>query len=183
MKKIIYLIFLLFTYTSLFSQSNDDKLIASRYNVLPLPDIFSTYINDTIYNQINNKRFKVDNHLKSSDDLAWKVYSDRKNNVTYVDARNRDDEEYKKLDFMEAFYVKDVKGNMLHLVRPTSKKNFDNFGWIDANRLILGKYCSLSEKGSPQKRMILTSASDLDINDDKAVLKGLKDKNYYYSPG
>ena len=183
MKKTIYLIFLLFfTYANLFSQSNDENLIASKYNVLPVPDIFSTYINDTIYERLNARTLNVSKHLKSSTDFAWTVYSDRKNNVTYVDARKKDDEEYKKLDFMQAYRVKDVKGNMLHLVRPTSKKKFDNFGWIDANRLILGKYCSLSEKGSPEKRMILTSASDLDINDEKAVLKGLKDKNYFYSP-
>lgn len=182
MKKIIYLIFLLFTYTNLFSQSNDENLIASRYNVLPVPDIFSTYINDTVYEKLNEKTFNISKHLKSSSDFAWTVYSDRKNNLTYLSYRKREDEDYKRLDFMEAYRVKEVKGNMLHLVKPTSKKKFEDFGWIDANRLILGKYCSLSEKGSPVKRMILTSASDLDITDDKAVLKGLKDKNYFYSP-
>jgi len=126
MKKIIYLIFLLFTYANLFSQSSDDNLIASKYNVLPVPDIFSTYINDTIYEKLNERTFNISKHLKSSSDFAWTVYSDRKNNVTYVDARKKDDEEYKKLDFMQAYRVKDVKGNMLHLVRPTSKKKFDN---------------------------------------------------------
>ena len=184
MKKIIYLIFLLFTYANLFSQSSDDNIIASRYNVLPVPEIFSTYLNDTIEEKLKERTLNVENHLKSSSDYAWKVYSDRKDNVTYHDARKREGEEKDyKLDFMESFYVKAVKRNMVHLVIPTSKKKFQSYGWIDANRLILGKYCALSEKGSPEKRMILTSTSDLDRSDpDKAILKGLKDKNYFYSP-
>lgn len=182
MKKLFVISLLIFNCLSTFSQSNDENLIATKYNVLPVPNIFNSYISDTIYKKINDRRIKLSDYLQSSSDFAWTVYSDRKNNLTYRDSRKREDEEWKKLDFMEAFRVKAVKGNMVHIIRPTSRKNYEDFGWIDANRLILGKFCSLSKKGAAEKRMILTSASDLDINDDKAVLKGLKDKNYFFSP-
>ena len=181
LKEISILFLFVFFSTKIYAQENNN-IIASKFKVLPVPDVFATYVPDSINQEILQRNFKISRNKRSSSDIAWIVYSDREDNPTYVDSKEIDGEEKKYIDFMEAFFVKKVKGNMLNIVKVKSKKKYDDYGWINANNLILSKYSILSNKGAPAKRMILTSASDLDITDTKDVLKGLKDKNYFYSP-
>ena len=161
-------------------------LIASAVSpngVLPTPDAFDSYPTSKFITRVNEGVKLVSNHLESSSELAWAVFSDREDNETYHDAFNKRDVK-NELKFRQRCFVIEVDGNWLHLVTVKHtgfghKVDLD-LGWIEANKLMLSKYPVLSNNGAPKKKMILMSASDFDpdgVNQDI-----FNDMNYFSNP-
>ena len=78
------------------------------------------------------------------------MHSDRDDNQTFFEP-NEGEKKY-KINFMDEFYVNDVRNNYLHLVKlktsgVSGMKIDKEMGWIHANKLILSQYPILSENG------------------------------------
>ena len=149
----------------------------------PVPDVFNTYPKSKFITQINEGVKLVASYMQSTSDLAWAVYSDRKNNEVFYDPF--DNEVKVKLPFMGRYFVDKVDGNWVHLVTVKTSgisghKVDENIGWIDAANLILSKYPVLSDNGAPKKKMVLMSASDFDP--DKVNKRIFDDKHYFSNP-
>jgi len=149
----------------------------------PVPDVFNTYPKSKFITQINEGVKLVASYMESTSDLAWAVYSDRKDNEVFYDPF--DNEVKGRLPFMGRYFVDKVDGNWVHLVTVKTSgisghKVDKNIGWIDAANLILSKYPVLSDNGAPKKKMVLMSASDFDP--DKVNNRIFDDKHYFSNP-
>lgn len=149
----------------------------------PVPDVFNTYPKSKFITQINEGVKLVASYMESTSDLAWAVYSDRKDNEVFYDPY--DTEVKGKLPFMGRYFVDKVDGNWIHLVTVKTSgisghKVDKNIGWIDAANLILSKYPVLSNNGAPKKKMVLMSASDFDPG--KVNNRIFDDKHYFSNP-
>jgi len=149
----------------------------------PVPDVFNTYPKSKFITQINEGVKLVASYMESTSDLAWAVYSDRKDNEVFYDPY--DTEVKDKLPFMGRYFVDKVDGNWIHLVTVKTSgisghKVDKNIGWIDAANLILSKYPVLSNNGAPKKKMVLMSASDFDPG--KVNNRIFDDKHYFSNP-
>jgi hypothetical protein len=173
---------------------NAQNLIASEVKpngVYPIPDVFNNYPSANLIQHINEGVKQVSSLIESTSDNAWAVWSDREDNITYREAYGSDGEEQTTLGFMDRFFVDDVQGNWMHLVDVKSSgrkghKVSKDYGWIEASKLILSKYPTLSSegagKGAPKKRMILMSASDFNPEKISDMRQIFKDMNFFNNP-
>jgi hypothetical protein len=153
----------------------------------PVPDVFRTYPKSKFITQINEGVKLVSSYMESTSELAWAVYSDRKDNEVFYDPF--DNEVKARLPYMGRYFVDKVDGNWIHLVTVKTSgisghKVDKNIGWIDAANLILSKYPVLSDNGAPKKKMVLMSASDFDQGqiDEEILEQFFNDRHYYNSP-
>ena len=149
----------------------------------PVPDVFNTYPKSKFITQINEGVKLVSSYMESTSDLAWAVYSDRKDNEVFYDAYGT--EVKGRLPYMGRYFVDKVDGNWIHLVTVNTSgisghKVDENIGWIEATKLVLSKYPVLSDNGAPKKKMVLMSASDFDP--DKVNNRIFDDKHYFSNP-
>ncbi len=181
--QILSLIILLAIPFQIFSQGN---IIAKEVGVLPLPEVFSSYSSESFIKSINQDKKIIADYLKSSDERAWVVFSDRDDNKTFYEPYSNSQKGI--INFMEEYYVSEVDGSWLHLVTLKTKgisghKIDKEIGWVHAKHLILSRFPVLNKKGAPMKSMILITASDLPKNFDLNKNKGLfDDKRYYKNP-
>jgi len=149
----------------------------------PVPDVFNTYPKSKFITQINEGVKLVASYMESTSDLAWAVYSDRKDNEVFYDPYGTEVKDI--LPYMGRYFVDKVDGNWIHLVTVKTSgisghKVDKNIGWIEAAMLILAKYPVLSDNGAPKKKMVLMSASDFDP--DKVNNRIFDDKHYFSNP-
>lgn len=184
-KKIISLIILLTIPFFTFSQ---DVIFAQKVKCLPVPEILNTYPYAKFIQHINEDVKKIENHLESSSNMVWEVYSDRDDNIVYDDSYGDPIEgRGGKVNYMDRFFVHKVDGNWLNLV--TLKTSFGshtidkNIGWVHASKIILSKFPILSSTGAPTKKMILITGSDLPEDfRKKSNFDIFEDKHYYNNP-
>jgi len=120
------------------------------------------YLNPTnsCLEKLNKK--DIDNTENSrAKNSVWFVYSDRDNNITYE--TNNTKKIFKKLSFLEEFFVSDESGEYVRLLKDdgidglkTSEKAID-FGWIHKSKLLLWKRCMIEEKGLIQQKAMLNN--------------------------
>ena len=167
----------------IFSQGN---ILAEKVNLIPVPDVFNEYPTEIFIKSISQDKETIANNLKSSDERAWVVFSDRDDNKTFYEPYSNSQKG--TINFMQEFFVSEVKGNWLHLVTLKTKgisghKIDEEIGWVHAKQLILSRYPVLNNQGAPMKRMILITASDLpadfDLNDNAGLFN---DKSYFKNP-
>lgn len=98
----------------------------------------------------------------------WKVFCDRDGNSSYKEAALTT--AWKKIDFMQVYFVLERKGNALHLAQYTNlltdKYNIPNdsldFGWVDQNKMLLWKNCLIdSTYGFSVKGLVIRDAKVL----------------------
>ena len=149
----------------------------------PVPDVFNTYPKSKFITKINEGVKLVSSYMESTSDLAWAVYSDRKDNEVFYDPYGTEVKDI--LPYMGRYFVDKVDGNWIHLVTVKTSgisghKVDKNIGWIEAAMLILSKYPVLSDNGAPKKKMVLMSASDFDP--DQVNNRIFDDKHYFSNP-
>ncbi len=114
---------------------NYDANAFRKINILNLPE---TYAHPPKAMPIDNYPIK---HNSSSVDQNWIVYSDRNNNITYLEPGLNS---YKTASFLQKFYVIEEKDDYLHIIEDItnpidiklSEKAID-YGWIHKDNLVL----------------------------------------------
>ena len=152
------------------------SFFVNAQNFKTIPDAFNGQCKTSFIEDVNREAISLES-LPSNNNRFWIVYSDRAENRL----KNRADG-YNNgitLAYMEALYVKQVKGNWLHVF---GVEDEDEKGWIQARYLLLSNY-SLKTEGTisiPRKAIILTSLNEMvggvEIDDV------LEQKNYYHQP-
>ncbi len=117
----------------------------------------------------------------------WVVFSDRDNNSTYTDATGAT--AYKKMRFLEVFFVIAQKDEYLHIVKyPANpggavdfstnqiRKELEDYGWIKRENLLLWKSALVDDKNFLPLRGLLI---DPVYNSKKTTLPGFK---FFSSP-
>ena len=190
--KFKYSLSLILVIQLIFVTDVDAQLIASEIKpngVYPIPYVFSTYPSEQLIRHLDEGVKQVSSLLESSSELAWAVWSDREDNLTYTEAYGTD--KHTSLQFMKSYFVDDVQGNWLHLVsvKESGRNGYKvskDYGWIEASKLILSKYPTLTSvgagAGAPKKRMILMSAADFNPEKISDMRKIFKDMNYFNNP-
>ena len=166
MKKILLLLLLAVN----FSYSQDFKTI---------PDVFNQQCKTSFISQIDDGTLSLDNLESTKTQRYWVVYSDRDDNQCFSNFSSNLKNDY-KASYMQAFYVKETKGNWLHLIDYLDEIDF---GWIESKYLLLSLY-SLKTEGDiengevsiPRKAVILTS-----IDEAKNIGGRLQTEKRYYS--
>jgi hypothetical protein len=167
MNKIIKLLLVFLISNSVLSQ--DFKTV---------PDAFNKQCKSSFIKSIENGNKSLnDISKKTSTDLYWIVYSDRKNNDFYSEKNGSSNS--KTASFLQGFFVQEVSGNWLHLIEMIEEVDM---GWIKADKLILSNFSLITEsdlsKGEisiPRKSIILTSI-------DNANSTANSNKKYYTHP-
>ena len=97
-----------------------------------------------------------------SEGNAWIVYSDRDNNKTYETYNCK--KIFKKISFLDEFYVSDEKGEYVRLLKEIDKLAFltpseksIDFGWIHKSHLLLWKRCMVEKKTRIQQKAMLNN--------------------------
>jgi hypothetical protein len=133
--------------------------------------LFSQQITNTILEKPKKYQNPVDeNDLAPTNERmslqAWMVWSDRQDNQTFTSPQGG--QPFKKLGFLEPFYVIDEEGEYVRIARdpaPTAlalSQSAEDCGWIHKRNLILWSSCLMTERGKiPNKAMILNTISQL----------------------
>jgi len=152
------------------------SFFVNAQNFKTIPDAFNGQCKTSFIEDVNREAISLES-LPSNNNRFWIVYSDRAENRL----KNRADGSNNgiTLAYMEALYVKQVKGNWLHVF---GVEDEDEKGWIQARYLLLSNY-SLKTEGTisiPRKAIILTSLNEMvggvEIDDV------LEQKHYYHQP-
>lgn len=131
------------------------------------PDVFSSYYQSNI-NIVDD--FKSDKIKFEKKAPYWIVYSDRINNTTYLTPEEGSRNEATKLDYMQPVTVAEVRGEWLHIYNekyvqkfPKLSNQYDDLGWIKADKLLLSQYALLDKSSTTRKGMVLLTVNQ--IND------------------
>ncbi|MDR0507077.1 MAG: hypothetical protein LBH32_09735 [Dysgonamonadaceae bacterium] len=104
------------------------------------------------------------NDFGQANSLAWKVYSDRDNNKTYIEP-NTLSAVHSTLGFMEQLYIAEIKNGFALIYKSLYKdalkiKDAQCFGWISVDNLLLWEECPRSHNGVYRKALIINNMSD-----------------------
>lgn len=94
----------------------------------------------------------------------WTVFSDRDQNTTFTAPENG--RRFKRLAFMEKFYVCDEKGDWVRIVKDPEIKRMDlsgqavDYGWVQKSHLLLWKRCLVTKKSNINKKAMILNTID-----------------------
>ena len=153
------------------------SFFVNAQNFKTIPDAFNGQCKTSFIEDVNRGVISLES-LPSNNDMFWVVYSDRAENRL----KNRADGSNNgiTLAYIEALYVKQVKGNWLHVY---GFEDENEKGWIQARYLLLSNY-SLKTEGTisiPRKAIILTSLDEMVVGGVE-VDDVLDQKHYYNQP-
>lgn len=116
-------------------------------------------------NELKNYNAFIKSELREG--TSWMVYSDRDNNPTYTEAQGGI--EKARISFLENFWVIGESGTYLHLAKDSEYQrvgdyltdNWEDYGWIHKNRLLLWENCLYTNTKIAKKAMVLNTAQSL----------------------
>lgn len=113
----------------------------------------------------------------------WVVYADRDNVQTF--SKNDMKTPFKTINFLDAFYVIEEKGDFIHLVKhdpnifiSTSKSarkianTAVDFGWADKKKMLLWKHALVSNQGFTIKALAISNDRNALLNPAKYIRDG-----------
>jgi len=93
---------------------------------------------------------------------AWKVYSDRNNNMTYTGPGGNEVRD--TIQYMQRFYVAEMQGDYLHIYKDPIRPNFpgisssaESYGWIHKDHLLLWEHSLVNQQNHIDKKAMILS--------------------------
>ncbi len=123
--------------------------------------------------------------VEESTNNIWIVFSDRNNTPTYSRAGGKIG--FKRLKFMDVFYVHEEKGHFIHILKyvPAAfnkkkkqlviNKELEDYGWVDKSKMLLWQNCLTTSQRYSIKGLAINSINTLsDIKKNASQLSEQK---------
>lgn len=155
--------------------SSSSKEVKADYMVLP--DEFKKHQKWSFMKQLYTaKDLSRSLTFKSSTTKKWVVYADRSGVSAKREANPYSASKAYKTSFMQPFFVKNISGSFLELVRTDNR---ELVGWISVDNLILSPYACLNEESLLMKGFVLFKFPE---GKKISIRKELENYNFYYEP-
>lgn len=132
-----------------------------------------------------NESLEESAKVEESTNNIWIVFSDRNNTPTYSKAAGKT--EFKRMKFMDAFYVHEEKGQYIHILKyvPAAfnkkrkqlviNKELEDYGWVHKSKMLLWQNCLTTPQRYSIKGLAINSISTLsDIKKNASQLSEQK---------
>lgn len=189
MKRIVSLVFvMLFNITALLA---DVTLPAKCEAFMPTLLYKSSVLSESDANKIaTSVKYGQDVPPLNGEYRFWVVYSDRRNNATYV-GPNKDSGKHKELDFNERLRIAKIQNGFALVYRepkegtlyPAISSQAESMGWVPMDKLLLWPTCPANDKGIYHKALLVLNL-DKTSQESKSLGKMFKnpeDMNRYES--
>ena len=189
MKRIVSLVFvMLFYITALLA---DVTLPAKCEAFMPTLLYKSSVLSESDANKIaTSVKYGQDMPPLNGEHRYWVVYSDRRNNATYV-GPNKDSGKHKELDFNEKLRIAKIQNGFALVYKepkegtlyPTISSQAESMGWVPMDKLLLWTTCPANDKGIYHKALLVLNL-DKTTQESKSLgrmFKSPEDMNRYES--
>lgn len=138
------------------------------------------------HSYMNNQLFEESDYLNLTDKL-WIVYNI--NSATRTLNEPAGLETLKELSFMENFFVVEIKGPYIHIVKDNEisvegslSRNFIDYGWLHHEKLLMSSRCLVNSNGIPALAVAAGKFGNSQLNDDMIIVARPTTKFLYRDP-